>query len=109
MFTAQTMLIIQFPTELLFDVRLVLAVIFTFLLTLVLGVSIGLLIVRAVIKYKISENIDVTLQTEMRSPPVIYEEPDAIKPNHIQGNLTYETFQRDPQTEGNVAYGNVSV
>ncbi len=67
------------------------SVIVTFLLTLALG-SIGVLIVLAVNKYRRSEK--VTVQTEMRPPPVaIYEDPDVVKP--------------DPRTQGNLAYGNI--
>ncbi len=66
----------------------------TFVFTLVVGVSIGVLSVLAVNKCKRSERTSETeTETEMRPPPVIYEEPDGIKP--------------DPQTQGNTAYGHV--
>ncbi len=64
----------------------------TFLVTLVLGVSIGVLIVN---KCRRSENITPQTETEMRPPPVIYEEPDSIK------------IKLEPQTQGNLAYGHV--
>ncbi len=67
-----------------------LSVTLTFLVTLVLVVSIGVLIVLAVNKCRRSEKIT---ETEMRAPPLIYEEPDAIKP--------------DPLTQGNTAYGEI--
>ncbi len=62
----------------------------TFLVTMALGVSIGVLIVLAVNKCR---RVTLQTETEMRPPPVIYEEPDAIKP--------------EPQTQGNLAYGHV--
>ncbi len=65
----------------------------TFLVTLVVGVSIGVFSVLAVNKCRRPENITLQTETEMRPPPVIYEEPDAIKP--------------EPQTQGNLAYGHV--
>ncbi len=52
-----------------------LSVTLTFLLTLVVGVSIGVLIVLAVNKCRRSEKITLQTETEMRPPPVIYEEP----------------------------------
>ena len=67
----------------------------TFLLTLVLVVSIGVLIVLAVNKCRRSEKITLQTETEMRPPPVIYEEPDSIK------------IKPEPQTQGNLAYGHV--
>ena len=65
----------------------------TSLLTLVLGVSIGALILLAVNKWRRSEKVTLQTETEMRPPPVIYEEPEAIKP--------------DPLTQGNAAYGEI--
>ncbi len=38
-------------------------------------------------------------ETEMRPPPVIYEEPDAIKPGPL--------IKPDPLTQGNTAYGEI--
>ncbi len=71
-----------------------LAVILTFLFTLVVGVSIGILIVLAVNKCRRSENITLQTETEMRPPPVIYEDPDDIKPDPFtQGNVAYELVQ----------------
>ena len=70
-----------------------LSVTLTFLVTMALGVSIGVLIVVAVNKCRRSEKITLQTETEMRPPPVIYEEPDAIKP--------------DPLTQGNTAYGEI--
>ncbi len=70
------------------------SVIVTFLLTLVLGIFIGVLIVLAVNKYRTSEKVTLRTETEMRPPPVaIYEDPDVVKP--------------DPRTQGNAAYGRV--
>ncbi len=66
----------------------------TFLLTLVLGVSIGAFIVPAVNKCRTSEKVTLQTETGMRLPPVaIYEDPDVVKP--------------DPRTQGNAAYGHV--
>ena len=65
----------------------------TFLLTLVLGVSISVLVVLAVNKYRRSKKVTLQTEIEMRPPPVIYEEPSAIKP--------------DPLTQGNAAYGEI--
>ncbi len=70
-----------------------LSVTLTFLLTLVVGVSIGVLIVVAVNKCRRSQKVTLQTETEMRAPPVIYEEPDVIKP--------------DPLTQGNTAYGEI--
>ena len=67
----------------------------TFLPTLVFGVSIGVLIVLAVNKYRRSEKVTLQTETEMRQPPVIYEEPDSIK------------IKPEPHTQGNLAYGHV--
>ncbi len=62
----------------------------TFFLTLVLGVAISVFIVLAVNKCKRSDKITLQTETEMRQPPVIYEEPEDIKPEpHTQGNLAY--------------------
>ncbi len=47
----------------------------------------------AVNKCRRSEKITLQTETEMKPPPVIYEEPDGIKP--------------EPQTQGNTAYGHV--
>ncbi len=77
----------SFPTE-AFSTGAAVALTFAlmFLLTLVLGVSIGAL---AVNKFSRSEKVTQT-ETEMRSPPVIYEEPEAIKPDPlIQVNAVY--------------------
>ena len=65
----------------------------TFLLTLVIGISIGVFIVLTVNKYRRSEKVTLQTDTEMIPPPVIYEEPEAIKP--------------DPLTQGNAAYGEI--
>ena len=65
----------------------------TFLLSLVLVVSIGVLIVLAVNNFRRSEKVTLQTETEIRSPPVIYEEPEAIK--------------LDPLTQGNAAYGEI--
>ncbi len=70
-----------------------LSVTLTFLVTMALGVSIGVLIVVAVNKCRRSEKVTLQTETEMRPPPVIYEQPDAIKP--------------DPLTQGNTAYGEI--
>ncbi len=70
-----------------------LSITLTFLVTLVLVVSIGVLIVLAVNKCRRSEKVTLQTETEMIPPPVIYEEPDAIKP--------------DPLTQGNTAYGEI--
>ena len=53
----------------------------TFLLTLVLGVSISVLVVLAVNKYRRSKKVTLQTEIQMRPPPVIYEEPSAIKPD----------------------------
>ena len=69
------------------------AVCLMFLLTLVLGVSIGVL---SVLRYQRCRRSGQSSQTEteMRTPTaVVYEEPVVIKP--------------DPHTQGNVAYGHV--
>ena len=72
------------------EAEIALSVSVTFLLTLVLGVSIGALIVLAVNKCRRSEKVTLQTETEMRQPPVIYEEPGDIKPEpHTQGNLAY--------------------
>ncbi len=73
--------------------RLALAVVLTFLVTLVIGVFIGVLIVLAVNKWRRSKKVTLQTETEMIPPPVIYEEPEDIKP--------------DVQTQGNLAYGHV--
>ncbi len=73
--------------------RLILAVTLTFMLTLVVGVSIGVLIVLAVNKCRKSQKITLQTVTEMKPPVAIYEDPDGIK--------------RDPHTQGNRAYGQV--
>ncbi len=79
---------------LLSEGRLALAVVLTFLLTLVVGVPIGVLIVLSVNKCRRSENVTLQTETEMIPPPVaIYEDPDVVKP--------------DPHTQGNLAYGHV--
>ena len=65
----------------------------TFLLTLVIGVSIGAFVVLAVNNCRRSEKVTLQTETEMRPPPVIYEEPDGIK--------------SDPLTQGNAAYGEI--
>ena len=69
-----------------------LATVLTFLLTLVLGVSIG---VFSVLGYQRCRRSDhSSSQTEMETPTaVVYEEPEGIKP--------------DPQTQANLAYGHV--
>ncbi len=72
------------------DDRLILAIIPTFLLTLVVGVSIGVLSVLAGKKCKRSEKITLKTETEMRPPP---GEQENTKP--------------DPHTHGNLAYGHV--
>ena len=72
------------------DDRLILAIILTFLLTLVVGVSIGILSVLAVKKWRRSEKITLKTETEMRPPP---GEQENTKP--------------DPHTHGNLAYGHV--
>ncbi len=77
------------------EAAVALSVTLTFLVTLVVGVSIGVLIVLAVNKYRRSEKITLQTETEMRPPPVIYEEPDSIK------------IKPEPQTQGNLAYGHV--
>ncbi len=83
-------------SSLSFGESVALAVILTFLLTLVVGVSIGVLIVLAVNKCRRSENITLQTETEMRPPPVIYEEPDAIKPDPFtQGNVAYELVKHN--------------
>ena len=70
------------------------SVIVTFLLTLALGISIGVLFVLAVNKYRKSEKVTLQTETEMGQPPVaIYEDLDVVKP--------------DPRTQGNLAYGHV--
>ena len=70
------------------------SVIVTFLLTLALAISIGVLLVLAVNKWRRSEKVTLRTETEMRQPPVaIYEDPDVVKP--------------DPCTQGNLAYGHV--
>ncbi len=71
------------------EAEIALSVSVTFLLTLVLGVSIGALIVLEVNKCR-SEKVTLQTETEMRPSPVIYEEPEAVKPEpHTQGNLAY--------------------
>ncbi len=70
-----------------------LSVVLTFVLTVVMCVSIGVLSVLIVNKCRRSERITLQTETEMRPPPAIYEEPDNVKP--------------DPQTQGNMAYGHV--
>ncbi len=81
-------------SSLSFGESVALAVILTFLFTLVVGVSIGVFIVLAVNKCRRSENITLQSETEMIPPPVIYEEPDAIKPDPFtQGNVAYELVQ----------------
>ncbi|XP_064394063.1 uncharacterized protein LOC135341428 isoform X2 [Halichondria panicea] len=55
----------------------------TFLLTLILVVSLGVLGVLAVNKCRRSEKVNLHSETEMRPPPVIYEEPEAIKPDPL--------------------------
>ena len=66
----------------------------TFLLTLALGISIGVFIVVAVNKCRTSEKVTLQTETEIRQPPVaIYKDPDVVKP--------------DPRTQGNTAYGHV--
>ncbi len=59
------------------DGRLILAIIMTFLVTLVVGVSIGVLIVLAVNKCRKSQEITLQTETEMKPPPA---EPEDIKP-----------------------------
>ncbi len=77
-----------------FGESIALAVNLTFVLTLVLGISIGVLIVLTVNKCRRSENITIQTETEMIPPPVIYEDPDAIKPDPFtQGNVAYELVQ----------------
>ena len=67
----------------------------TFLLTLVLGVSISVLSVLGYQKCRRSGQSSQT-ETEMQTPTaVVYEEPEVIKP--------------DLQTQGNVAYGHVQL
>ncbi len=76
-----------------FGVSIAVAVILTFLLTLALGISIGVFIVLAVNKWRRSENITLQTETEteMIPPPVIYEEPNDIKPDPFtQENVAYE-------------------
>ena len=69
------------------------AVCLTFLLTLVLGVSIGVLSVLGYQRCRKSGQSSQT-GTEMMTPTaVVYEKPVVIKP--------------DPHTQGNVAYGHV--
>ncbi len=64
------------------------------MLTLFVGVLVTVLINLVIVyTYKRSKKITLETETEMLPPPVIYEEPDAIKP--------------DPNTQGNVAYGHV--
>ncbi len=72
--------------------EITLSVILTFLLTMVLGISIGVL---AVNKWRRSKKVTLQLtETEMKPTPVIYEEPEDIKPDpHIQGNLAYGHVQ----------------
>ena len=70
------------------------AVSLTFLLTLVLGVSIGVLSVLGYQRCRRSGQFSPQTGTEMQTPTtVVYEEPDLIKP--------------DPHTHKNVAYGHV--
>ncbi len=70
-----------------------LSVVLTFVLTVVVCVFIGVLSVLIVNKWRKSERITLQTETEMRPPPAIYEEPDNVKP--------------DPQTQGNMAYGEI--
>ena len=71
------------------------AVCLTFLLTLVLGVSIGVLSVLGYQSQRCRRSGQSSqTETEMMTPTaVVYEEPVVIKP--------------DPHTQGNVAYGHV--
>ncbi|XP_064398004.1 uncharacterized protein LOC135344681 [Halichondria panicea] len=67
------------------EAEIALSVSVTFFLTLVLAISV--FIVLAVNKCRRSEKITLQTETEMRQPPVIYED---IKPEpHTQGNLAY--------------------
>ena len=71
-----------------FGVSITVAVILTFL---ALGISIGVFIVLGVNKWRRSENITLQTETEMIPPPVIYEEPNDIKPDPFtQENVAYE-------------------
>ncbi len=73
--------------DLSIDDRLTLAIILTFLLTLIVGISIGILSVLAVKKCRRSEKITLKTETEMRPPPGVQEN---TKPDpHTQGNLDY--------------------
>ncbi|XP_064403761.1 uncharacterized protein LOC135349189 [Halichondria panicea] len=55
------------------------------------GISIGVFIVLGVNKWRRSENITLQTETEMIPPPVIYEEPNDIKPDPFtQENVAYE-------------------
>ena len=68
----------------------------TFLLTLVVGVSIGIFSMLVVNKCRKSQKITLQTETEMIPPPVaIYEDPDSIK------------IKSEPHTQGNLAYGHV--
>ena len=70
------------------------AVCLTFFLTLVLGVSIGVLSVLGYQRCRRSGQSSQT-ETEMQTPTaVVDEEPGAIKPDpHTQENLAYEHVQ----------------
>ncbi len=70
------------------------SVVLTFILTLVVVVSIGLLSVLVVNKWR-AEKLTLQTETEMRPPPAIYEEPEDVKPNpQTQGNMAYEIVRR---------------
>ncbi len=91
LFSASNVSSINYRNEgLSIDDRLILAIILTFLLTLVVGVSISVLSVLAVNKWRRSEKITLKTETEMRPPPGVQEN---TKP--------------DPHTQGNLAYGHV--
>ena len=68
------------------------AIAITCVLTLIVGVVIGVLSVLVVNKCRESER-KIETETEMRPPPAIYDNPEDFKP--------------DPQTQGNTAYGEV--
>ena len=75
------------------EASIAIAVSLTFLLTLVLGVSIGVLSVLGYQRCRRSGQSSQT-ETEMKTPTAAeYEEPVVSKP--------------DPHTQGNVAYGHV--
>ena len=109
----------------------------TFLFSVILGVSIGVLSVLGYQRCRRSGQSSQT-ETEMETTAtVMYEEPGKFKPDpHTQGNLAYghvqdtgrqqstvstqpptevrgqlyeelDEFKPDPHTQGNVAYGHV--